>query len=189
MTRDEVITKLLTDFLEHKTGCDLIIFEGGKCNCGLNSLLALLSQPACSKCKGTGQVGEEEELYGRSVGWKECPKCKGTGIQPAEPSELAEIEEFIKCFGRVLDVYEAGAITIEDKVIQQQALVPVEWSRQALKKLSRLAAEVERLKKCESDLRKIYEEKLVAVKEANKCFRYFGGKLMLVALQKGDEDG
>lgn len=44
----------------------------------------------------------------------------------------------------------------------------------------RLRAENKRLLKCESDLRKIHEEFMVAVKESNMCFRYMDGKLMLV---------
>lgn len=50
-----------------------------------------------------------------------------------------------------------------------------------------LKAENERLLKCESDLRKIHEEHLAAIKEANMVFRYFDGKLVLYNSSKESE--
>lgn len=44
------------------------------------------------------------------------------------------------------------------------------------------AKEIERLKKCESDLRKIHQEQYEAVKKAQMGFQYFGSELMLVSL-------
>ena len=50
----------------------------------------------------------------------------------------------------------------------------------------RLRAENKRLLECESDLRKIYEESMVAVKEANMCFQYIDKKLMLLKRLEGE---
>ena len=50
----------------------------------------------------------------------------------------------------------------------------------------RLRAENKRLLKCENDLRKIYDEVIVAVKESNMCFQYIGKKLML--LKRGETE-
>ena len=40
----------------------------------------------CEMCNGTGQIGEEQSYYGRSVGWKVCPKCNDEST-PEEPEE------------------------------------------------------------------------------------------------------
>ncbi len=35
-----------------------------------------VTKPKCETCKDTKQVGEEESLHGRSMGFKECPDCQ-----------------------------------------------------------------------------------------------------------------
>lgn len=47
------------------------------------------------------------------------------------------------------------------------------------------AKEIERLKKAESDLRKIHEEQCAAVKKAQMGFQYFDTELKLVSLKGG----
>lgn len=39
----------------------------------LDEALALLP---CKACNGTQQVGKEQFIHGRSIGWEECPDCQ-----------------------------------------------------------------------------------------------------------------
>ncbi len=52
-----------------------------------------------------------------------------------------------------------------------------------MKEIAAKDKEIERLKKCESDLRKIHEEQYEAVKKAQMGFQYIGRDLVLVSLK------
>lgn len=48
----------------------------------INQALALLREEPCKTCGGSGQVGDEIVVHGRSMGWKSCPACQQKESKP-----------------------------------------------------------------------------------------------------------
>lgn len=103
-----------------------------------------------------------------------CPSYK-----PAPTGEAGKFaEEFRESLlerGKILEDNE-----IPEDVYQAHLSFIIANAFEAADYIDRLEAEKKRLLKCESDLRKIHEEYMTAIKEANKCFQYIDGELMLL---------
>ncbi|GAG73229.1 unnamed protein product, partial [marine sediment metagenome] len=66
-------------------------------NTNISQVLALLEKQPCKTCGGSGQVGEEESYYGRSIGYKSCPDCQQSSRKvDCAATRIGDICPFLK---------------------------------------------------------------------------------------------
>jgi len=98
-------------------------------------------------------------------------------IYSLTPAPWGDDYRFVEAFDTEEDAKEVLAALEKVTILFNYYKIIKDEHAQIFKQLR---AENKRLLKCESDLRKIHEEYMTAVKESDMCFQHIDGKLMLL---------